>query len=73
MTDCAKEAAAYQNTLDIEVQSQALKTLAAEGVQVNEVRDIDEFKDKLATFKKDYVTEKGTAWQQLYDKIIAVE
>ena len=73
VTDCAREAAAYQNDLDIKVQSQALKTLAAEGVQINEVQDIDEFKSHLSAFKKDYVAQRGSVWQQLYDKIIAVE
>ncbi|MCD6392871.1 MAG: TRAP transporter substrate-binding protein [Planctomycetes bacterium] len=73
VTDCARQAAAYQNALDIEVQSEALKTLAAEGVQINEVNNIDEFKQQLADFKKSYVADKPTAWQQLYDKIIAVE
>lgn len=73
VTDCAREAAAYQNDLDIKVQSQALKTLAAEGVQINEVNDIDEFKSHLSAFKKDYVAQKDSVWQQLYDKIIAVD
>ncbi len=71
--DCARQAAAYQNALDIEVQSEAMKTLAAEGVQINEVNNVDEFKSHLSAFKKDYVADKAVAWQQLYDKIIAVD
>jgi len=73
VTDCAKEAAAYQNDLDMEVQSQALKTLAAEGVHINEVDNIDEFKKHLTAFKKSYVAEKGRPWQDLYAKITSVK
>jgi len=70
---CAREAAAYQNELDMKVQAQALKTLAAEGVQINEVDDIEEFKQALADFKSSYIAEKGEAWQELYTKITSVE
>ena len=50
-----------------------LKQMQADGVQVNEVDDLADFKDRLAPFKKGYVEDKGGKWQQLYEKIIAVE
>jgi len=71
--ECAREAAVYQNALDIEVQADALKTLQAEGVKVNEVADIAAFKAQLAPWKADYVRSQGPAWQDLYSKITAVE
>jgi C4-dicarboxylate-binding protein DctP len=71
--DCAREAAAYQNDLDKTVQKEAMQTMIADGVNVNEVDDIDEFKNRLADFKEQYVAGKGAAWRELYDKIKAVE
>ncbi len=71
--DCAREAAAYQNELDIQVQADALKTLEAEGVKINAVADLEEFKAQLAQWKDDYVRSQGPAWQDLYAKITAVD
>jgi tripartite ATP-independent transporter DctP family solute receptor len=68
----AREAAAYQNKLDLEVQDTSLKKMVAEGLIVNDVKDINEFKSVLETFKTNYVKEKGPAWKDLYDKILAV-
>lgn len=69
----AREAAAYQNALDIEVQGQSLQKMIAEGLQVNEVKDITEFQTTLAAFKENYVKAKGPEWVDLYNKIKAVE
>jgi tripartite ATP-independent transporter DctP family solute receptor len=73
VTAAAKEAAAYQNDLDIKVQAQAMETLAKEGVRINEVESLDEFKNHLVEFKKSYIAEKPKAWQELYGKLVAVE
>lgn len=71
--EAAKEAAAYQNSLDITVQAQALETMATEGVKINDVDNLDDFKNQLIEFKKNYIAQKGQTWQQLYDKLVAVE
>ncbi|MDP1990914.1 MAG: TRAP transporter substrate-binding protein [Syntrophales bacterium] len=71
--DSARQAAAYQNELDNNVQSESLKKMVAAGLKVNDVKDVNEFMKNLETFKQGYVKEKGTAWQALYDKIIAVK
>jgi len=71
--ECAREAAAYQNALDMEVQAEALKTLEAEGVKINAVANVEDFKKQLAQWKAEYVESQGSAWQDLYAKIIAVE
>lgn len=73
VTAAAKEAAAYQNDLDIKVQVQAMETLAKEGVHINEVESLDEFKNHLVEFKKSYIAKKPKAWHQLYGKLVAVE
>lgn len=69
----AREAAAYQNALDIEVQEQSLQKMVDEGLQVNEVKDINDFMTTLQDFKANYVKEKGPEWEDLFSKIQAVE
>jgi tripartite ATP-independent transporter DctP family solute receptor len=69
----AKEAAAFQNKLDNEVQDTSLKKMVAEGLLVNEVKDIKEFQNVLESFKANYIKEKGSAWKDLYNKIINVK
>ena len=73
VVDSAREAAAYQNTLDNQVQSESLQKMVAAGAKVNEVKDVGEFVKELASFKTSYVKEKGPDWQALYEKIIAVK
>ena len=69
----AREAAAYQNGLDIEAQGKSLQKMIDEGLKVNEVKDIAEFQTTLEAFKSNYVKEKGPAWVELYSQIKAVE
>jgi C4-dicarboxylate-binding protein DctP len=69
----AREAAAYQNKLDVEAQGAALQKMVAEGLQVNEVASVKEFQTVLESFKANYVKEKGSQWKDLYDKIVAVQ
>ncbi|MBE0534633.1 MAG: TRAP transporter substrate-binding protein [Phycisphaerae bacterium] len=71
--ECAREAAAWQNALDLEVQAEALKTLEAEGVKINPVADVEDFKKQLAKWKAEYVESQGPAWRDLYTRINAVE
>jgi tripartite ATP-independent transporter DctP family solute receptor len=71
--DSAREAAAYQNEVDINVQSESLTKMVAQGLKVNEVKDVNEFKEKLVPFKENYIKEKGPAWKDLYDKMTAVK
>ncbi len=69
----AREAAEYQNALDVEVQIDAMKQMQADGVQINAVADVAQFQDQLASWKADYVRSQGKAWQELYAMITAVE
>jgi C4-dicarboxylate-binding protein DctP len=71
--DSARQAAAYQNELDNNVQGESLKKMIAAGLKVNDVKDVNEFVKTLETFKQNYVKDKGPAWQDLYSKIIAVK
>lgn len=69
----AREAAAYQNALDMEVQDESLQKMIDEGLKVNEVKDLNEFMTTLEDFKTNYVKEKGPEWEALFSKIQAVE
>ena len=69
----ARDAAAYQNELDLKVQNESLQKMIDEGLKVNEVKSIDEFKKTLEKFKTSYVQEKGSGWIDLYNKILSVE
>jgi len=69
----AREAAAFQNKLDMEVQEASLKKMVSEGLIVNEVSDIKEFQKVLESFKTSYVKEKGPQWKDLYDKLLSVK
>jgi len=71
--ESAKQAAAFQNELDVKVQGESLQKMISQGLKVNEVKDVGEFQKTLETFKQNYVKEKGPAWQALYEKIIAVK
>lgn len=73
VVEASREAAAYQNQLDLEDQSKSMEQLVQEGVIVNEVEDLEAFKAVQAQFKERYIREKGPAWADLYDKILAVE
>jgi C4-dicarboxylate-binding protein DctP len=69
----AREAAAFQNALDVEAQGKSLQKMIDEGLAVNEVNDLGEFQTTLEAFKSSYVEEKGPEWVDLYNKIQAVE
>ena len=71
--DAAREAATFQNALDVKVQSESLQKMVAAGLKVNEVKDVGEFVKTLDSFKTGYVKEKGADWQALYEKIVAVK
>lgn len=71
--ESARDAAAYQNTLDMEIHEVSLQKMIDEGLQVNEVDDIDAFKHAVEDWKVEYVTERGPDWIDLYEKILAIE
>ena len=73
VTEAARQAARWQNEIDLQEQDKALEKMAAEGLKINEVQSLDAFREPLAAFKREYTRAQGPAWQDLYDKIIAVE
>jgi C4-dicarboxylate-binding protein DctP len=70
--DCARKAAAYQNEIDLEAQKSSLQKMIAEGVQVNEVKDIRLFQEKVKPMLDQYRA-KGPAWADFIEKITAIQ
>lgn len=59
--DSARQAAAYQNRLDNNVQGRSLKKIAAAGLKVNNAADVTEFMKVFESFKQNYVKDKEPA------------
>lgn len=70
--ESAVEAAEYQNQLNAEEQDEALQTLVDEGVQVN-AAEVAQFQTQLESWKQSYVAEQGSEWEELYERIQAVD
>ncbi len=70
--DNARKAAAYQNEIDIKAQKASLDKMIAAGVQVNEVRDLNQFKEKIKPMLDQYRA-KGPEWADFIAKITAIQ
>jgi tripartite ATP-independent transporter DctP family solute receptor len=73
LVEATEEASNYQFEMEMKLEKEALDKLVAEGVKVNEVENINEFKDKLITFRGKYAKEKGPEFEKLYKKILEVK
>jgi len=71
--ESARDAAAYQNALDMEIHEVSLQKMIDEGLKINEVNDINEFIHAVEDWKEEYVAKRGSEWIDLYEKIMAVE
>jgi len=67
------EASDYGFKMLLELEEVAINKLVAEGLEVNEVEDLNEFREKCLSFRDNYVKEKGPSFEKLYNKILAVE
>ena len=47
--------------------------LLTEGVKVNEVEKLEEFRNKIAPWREKYLKEKGQKFEKLYQKIQEVK
>lgn len=70
--DCAHEAAAYQNKIDTEAQKASLDKMIAGGLKVNEVDDVQAFRNKTAPMLDAYKA-KGPEWADFINKLTAVK
>jgi TRAP-type transport system periplasmic protein len=69
----ANEASKYQFKVQRESKVEMLAKLEEEGVKVNEVNDINEFRDTCLSFREKYVNDKGPSWIALYKKVLEIE
>ena len=68
----ARDAAAYQNRIDLEAQEASLQKMIAEGVVVNEVNDQAEFA-RLTAPMVDSFRARGPGWADMIDRIQAIQ
>ena len=71
--DATEEASKYGFKMEMELGSKAVGKLVAEGVKINEVKDLNEFRNKLISFREKYVKDKGPKVEALYKKILEVD
>jgi len=71
--ESARDAAEFQNALDMNAHEVSLQKMINEGLKVNEVDDIGEFMRAVEDWKDEYVAKRGSDWIDLYEKIMAVE
>lgn len=72
VVEAARKAAAYQNKIDLEAQQASLQKLIAEGVKVNEVKDITDFK-KMTAPMMDAFKARGPEWADFITKLTAIQ
>jgi len=70
--ESAREAAAYQRELTKTLDVEKMQAMIDEGVIVNEVKDLDEFRKVQEGYKKKLL-EKGPEWEDFYTKLRAIE
>lgn len=71
--EATEEASKYAFDMEMELERQAMDKLVAEGVKVNEVDDLNEFRKKLIAFREKYVKDKGPEFEKLYKKLLEVK
>jgi len=67
----ARKAAAYQNEIDLVAQGESLQKMIDEGVKVNEVDDINSFKEKTAPMYDEFKA-RGPEWEDFINKLTAI-
>lgn len=72
VVEAARKAAAYQNKIDLEAQQASMQKLIAEGVKVNEVKDINDFK-KLTAPMMDTFKARGAEWVDFITKLTSIQ
>jgi tripartite ATP-independent transporter DctP family solute receptor len=71
--EAADEASKYQFDLQIKSEDVSIEKLKKAGIKVNDVDDINEFRNAAIAFREQYVKDKGPKWEKLYNKMMAVE
>jgi TRAP-type C4-dicarboxylate transport system substrate-binding protein len=69
--ESARKAAAYQNEIDLIAQGESLQKMIDEGLKVNEVNDINLFKEKTAPMYDEFRA-RGPEWEDFINKLTAI-
>lgn len=72
-TEASEEASKYQVDLQMKLEDEAVGKLVAEGVKVNEVDNLNEFRNRLIPWREKYVKELGPNYEKFYKKILEVQ
>ena len=70
--ESARKAAAFQNEIDLTAQGESLQKLIDEGVEVNEVDDINSFVEKTAPMYDEFRA-RGPEWEDFINKLTAID
>jgi len=73
VVESTEEASAYQLEMEMKLEKESLGKLVAEGVKINEVENLNEFRNALIAFREKYAKEKGPEFEKLYKKILEVK
>jgi tripartite ATP-independent transporter DctP family solute receptor len=73
VVQATEEASDYHFKVQTEADQKALDKLIAEGVKVNEVNDLNEFRQKCLDFRNEFVKKKGPEAEKFYKKILAIK
>lgn len=73
VVEASDEASDYGFKMEMELEKSSIDKLVAEGVKINEVEDLNEFREKCISFRDNYVKEKGPSFEKLYNMILGVE
>ncbi len=71
--EATEEVSEFQIKMQDKLDKEAIGKLIAEGVKVNEVDSINEFRNKVLPWRDKWVKEKGPDFDKLYNKMLAVK
>lgn len=70
--EAAEEASKYQVDLQTRLDREDMDKLIKEGVKVNEVESLDEFRKTVIPWRDKYVKDKGPKFEKFYQKMLEV-
>ena len=71
--ESTEEASDYSVGVLKELEKEAEEQLVAQGVMINEVNDLNEFRELIIAYRENYVKKGGPGFEKLYNKILEIE
>lgn len=72
-TEATEEASEFQIKMQDKLDQEAIDKLIAEKVKINEVDDLNEFRNKVLPWREKWVKSKGSGFEKIYQKMLAVK